>query len=155
MDLQTLFNGEILEADLALDAGDLATDHGLATAIVISLFTDARARSDDELPAGETDQRGWWGDVVSPANAPADRPWMTGSRLWLLSRAKQTPETARRAEHYAREALAWVTAGRYARAAEVAAFWSDAILGRLDLVVTVTRPDGTPERFSFLWRQPQ
>lgn len=153
MDLQTTFNGVLLTADFALAAPDLATDEGLATAIVISLFTDARARPDDVLPPGETDRRGWWGDVVAPANAPADRPWATGSRLWLLRREKQTAETARRAAGYAREALAWIVAGGYGRAVDVSATWAEpeVAVGRLELTVTVTRPDGTPARYTFLW----
>ena len=52
------------------DIGDLKPDNGLYTAVLISLFTDARARDDDALPdvISEEDfpnRRGWWGDSTS------------------------------------------------------------------------------------------
>jgi phage gp46-like protein len=149
MDLQTVFNGETFASDLALSGASLATDDGLATAIVISLFTDGPLQPDDPIPEGETGRGGWWGDVVVPTSAPQGEPWRTGSRLRLLSREKQTPETARRAADYCREALSWIVRRGIASAVDVTATWADA--GRLDLVITVTRPDGTPQRYRHLW----
>lgn len=73
----------------------------LPRAVIISLFTWARARADDELPG--TERMGWWGDSY-PAVA-GDR---IGSRLWLLARAKITNQTAKKAREYAEEALAWL-----------------------------------------------
>lgn len=91
------------EPDLALDPEQprLAEDSGLRTAVLLSLFSDARAEPGDELPDGVS-RGGYWGDAY-PAR-PGDR-W--GSRLWLLSRSTITREVLRRAETYAREALAW------------------------------------------------
>ena len=61
-DIAHTYNPELLAADMSLIGIDLATEEGLYTAVVISLFTDARADKDDELPAGENDsRRGWWG----------------------------------------------------------------------------------------------
>lgn len=62
-------------ADIALKNGALDTDDGLRTAILISLFTDARALDDDVLPAPE-DRRGWWGDAI-----PEIEGDIIGSRL--------------------------------------------------------------------------
>lgn len=83
----------------------LDSDEPLVRAVMISLFTWRRADKDDALPGvGGDDQRmGWWGDTF-PA-VPNDR---IGSRLWLLSRAKLTAETIRRAREYAEEALKWL-----------------------------------------------
>ena len=50
-------------ADININNGDLSADNGLATAVMISLFTDARAPDLTLLPAGENDVRGWWGDI--------------------------------------------------------------------------------------------
>lgn len=75
----------------------------LPRAVIISLFTWARARADDDLPGEE--RMGWWGD--SFAAVPGDR---IGSRLWLLARSKITNTTAQRAKEYAEEALAWLVA---------------------------------------------
>ncbi len=149
MDFKTTFDGKALISDWTLDGGGLALDHGLATAIVISLFTDSMAHPDDVLPDGTTDRRGWWGDAFPPTAAPTDQPWRTGSRLWLLSREKQTSETARRAETYAREALAWMVAMGVAATVDVTGEWTGT--GRLELVITVTRPTGYAEKYSHLW----
>jgi phage gp46-like protein len=63
----------------------------LETAIVLSLFTERR----DEKEGG-----GWWGHTYGEF----------GSRLWTLRREKLLPGLERRAERFAREALAWLVA---------------------------------------------
>ena len=89
--------------ELALKAQDQKIDLGeasaLESAVLISLFTDARV-SDEELPEGEGSRRGHWGDQFTGA--------AIGSKLWLLSRAKRTPETLRLYKDYGREALRWL-----------------------------------------------
>lgn len=150
MDLQTVFNSETLEADWALSAGALASETGLRSAVVISLFTDRRAEVDDLLPDGSGDRRGWWGDLVAPVTAPTGQPWLSGSRLWLLSREKQTAITAHRAETYAAEALAWMTHSGVASAVGVTARWQDR--GWLALQVAITRADGEAETYDLIWR---
>ena len=97
-------------ADVSVVNGDLAVDQGLTTAVILSLFTDRQANPGDSIPDGTTDPRGWWGDMpVDPAQqdgtAPPDH---IGSRLWLLDRALQTPDTLQKAQAYAREALQWL-----------------------------------------------
>ncbi len=120
MDIALRYDADTLLFDLAL-AGDDATrdlegDAGLLTAVIISLFTDARARDDDPLPDERvgvpSDRRGWWGDHVSaPAAGGAQaRPQSLGSRLWLLWREKDLDVVVARAQAYAEEALAWLTA---------------------------------------------
>ena len=101
-DLLLAWDDEIYAGDLVIDddVADLATeDPGLRTAVLVSLFTDRRVA--EGLPPGEAHRRGWWGDTLTGAGE-------IGSRLWLLGRAKRTPETMRRAEGYAREALEWL-----------------------------------------------
>lgn len=116
--------------DLVLAAtGALATDDGLRTAVILSLFLDGRARADD----GAEDRRGWVGDAF----APEDR---VGSRLWLLAREKQTEETRRRAEDYAAEALAWMVEAGLATSVTVRAQWVDR--GLLGLAVSIAAAGG-------------
>jgi phage gp46-like protein len=143
MDIQIAFNGSIF--DFVLAGADLATDAGLQTAVVISLFTDRRADAGDELPDGTTDRRGWWPDTLGEQT---DR---IGSKLWLLSRAKQTQETALRAENYAREALQWLVSDGIAKTVTVAADW--VAQGVLRLQGTIERPDGSFLTFVYdnLW----
>lgn len=131
-------------ADLALATGALATDDGLRTAFLISLFTDARARPDDVLPQGE-DPCGWWGDAYSAK--PDDQ---TGSRLWLLSREKKTPAVLIRARDYAREALAWAIEDGICATIDVVT----EVFGRdgLAIGITATRARGeAAQRFDFVW----
>lgn len=124
-DLRLVWAG--LASDCAMLDGDLAAESGLETAVILSLFCDARAREDDVIPDGTGYRRGWWADSVAPlasggltvredAAAAHDR---IGSRLWLLSREKQLPEVLRRAKDYAEEALAWLIDDGVARRVSV------------------------------------
>lgn len=113
--------------DLAVDGYDLATEDGLRTAVIVSLFTDRRAEPDDEIPDGSGDRRGWWADPT------------LGSRLWLLARAKETPDTLARARAYAIEALQWLVDDGVATAVDVTAEW--ARRGVLGLRIAITLAD--------------
>ena len=123
-------------ADLALSGADLAIEDGLKSAVITSLFTDARC-SKDELPEWETDRRGWWGDGLDDLDGKKVR---RGSKLWLLAREKQTEATRQRAQDYASEALAWLVEEGAAEAVSVTAQWAGRSL--LSLLVRITLPDG-------------
>ncbi len=111
----------------------LASGNDLETAILISLFTDRRASPDDEIPDGTSDPRGWWGDLG------ADVP--IGSRLWLLSRAKQTAETLQRANDYIIEALQWLIDDGVVVKFDVTVEWTD--LSRLGARIVAHKSDGS------------
>ena len=133
---------ELPRFDLSIDGPDLATDAGLYTACVVSLFTDRRAEADDALPDGGDDRRGWWGDAFSPAEGDK-----IGSRLWLLAREKQLPEVLRRAREYATEALQWLIDDGIARQVDVAA--ENPRQGVLALTIRILRPDGSTAEVKF------
>lgn len=146
MDIRTVFIDMDRGIDLALDQFALATDDGLETAVVLSLFSDARAHDDDVLPHGQTDRRGWWADAYPAADG--DR---FGSRLWLLRASKQLQESLTDARQYAEESLAWLVEDGAARKVEVETFIArDEVMG---MIVRIFRPDGTvaPIRFETLW----
>jgi len=132
--------------DVGLTGPDLATDDGLETAVLVSLFTDRRAEPDDRLPDGSDDLRGWWGDTFS--DQPNDR---IGSRLWLLCREKQTTAVVERAREYAKEALTWLTADGAAKSVTVEA--EIATTGVLALAIEIERPDTSrvSYRYSYAW----
>ncbi|GGG31052.1 hypothetical protein GCM10010964_18750 [Caldovatus sediminis] len=106
--------------DLVVQDGDLALDRTAATAMLVSLGSDGRARADDALPdepsatpaadaaepAALAPRRGWCGDALDR------RGRRIGCRLWLLERAKGGEQTRRRAEAYAAEGLDWLRAER-------------------------------------------
>ena len=90
--------------ELTVENGDFVNDSTFTTALIISLFTDRRAKAEDPLPDPEnTDRRGWWADNL--AEVQDDR---IGSRLWLLSREKTIKDVLIRAKQYAEEALEWL-----------------------------------------------
>lgn len=145
-DAALFWSDETFSADLALVGGDLQSEAGLRTAVIISLFSDRRARDDDPLPQDGADRRGWWADI-----AASDADDQIGSRLWLLSREKQTPQVVARAREYALEALGWMVRDRVALSVEIEARISAP--GVLGLAVFITRPDGPGrERFDFVWK---
>lgn len=88
--------------DLAIVNDDLELEDGLRTAVLLSIFTDARA-DEDELPDTEPERRGWWADVLAD-----DDTQKTGSKLWLLAREKDTPDLLPRLEECFRAALQWL-----------------------------------------------
>lgn len=97
-------------ADLAFAQGGLVLDATPLTPAVVSLLSDRRARPDDPLPLPVAPtltpdvlnpRRGWVGDALATDGQRC------GSRLWLLSRERETNAVRNRAELYAREALAW------------------------------------------------
>lgn len=133
--------------DLKVAGPSLENDEGLETAVVISLFTDRRAREGDPLPPGVLNRRGWWGD--SFPDAPGDQ---IGSRLWMLAREKQLPSVLARAQEYAQEALQWMIEDGVARAVVVTAeVVRDGVLG---LGIEITRSDRPVARYRFdtFWR---
>jgi len=84
--------------------GGLRSREALQTAILIQLFSDARARDDDILPDDlDPNRRGWWGDGVDRAEEQG--AYDLGSRLWLLRRSPLTIDTAARARDMVIEAL--------------------------------------------------
>lgn len=148
-DLALAWDAAAFSADLMLADGALATDDGLKTAVLISLFSDARASADDALPQPGADRRGWWGDTLSDAGDEI------GSKLWLLSREKTLSSTLERARTAARDALEWLIEDGIASAVEVVAervLRNGRDTGTLALGVTISRPTGPArQRFDFVW----
>ncbi len=136
--IRLVYDPELMECDLAqAEDGGLEEGDELATAVLISLFTDAPAGPDDEVPEG-VDRGGWWGDSF-PEDDTDRRPW--GSRLWLLTLGPVTPATPVRARAYALEALEWMIVDGVASSVDVAAERNDR--GGLSLRIEITLTDGS------------
>jgi len=126
--------------DITFEAGDVRHEYGLATSVLISLFTDARAPDVTVLPLGETSLRGWWGDTGTQH--------ITGSLLWLVQREKMLPEVAEKAREYCVDALQWLLDEDIVESVEVEAeLIKPSILG---IKVTLTR--GNAIRYEILWK---
>lgn len=152
-DLALVWNADSFTGDLLLSGGRLASDDGLRTAILISLFTDARAADDAVLPEDGDDRRGWWGDALAEGAGPdagtARDPDRIGSLLWLLARSKITDRVIAQAHHTCHEALAWLVRDGVAAAVRV---FVEAQGSRLAIAVELDRPSGPGrQRFDFTW----
>src|SRR5262245_45831699 len=98
---------------MTVENNDLATEDGLKTAVLISLYTDRRVTR-EELPDEETSLRGCWTDVFEEEGDKI------GSKLWLLERQKITTEVLRKFRQYCEEALQWLINDKIAQSVEVA-----------------------------------
>jgi phage gp46-like protein len=140
--------------DRDTSGGDLATEEGLETAVVISLFTDRRAAKTDQLPTGETDRRGCWQDATLEALPAGTRDPGIGSMLWLLQREKTMSTVLARAKQYAEQALAWMIEDRIAESITVTAERSGAPgSDRMTLRVEIRRPKrpAITYRYDYNW----
>ena len=150
MDIALTFNTLTLTSDINLIRGDLESEKDLATAVILSLFSDRRARSDDPLEPNES-KRGWWGDTYAEINND-----QFGSRLWLLRREKVLEKVLTRAQQYAQESLQWLIDDRVAEkinvTTEVVGKRSDGVLG---IRVEVKKPNRTAQsyKFDYAWEQ--
>jgi phage gp46-like protein len=96
-----IFKNENGHYDVSIDdEGDFATLNSLDTAIQLSLFCDVRADESEE-PVNEL-RRGYWGNTLHDVDG-----FEVGSKLWLLSQAKNTVNTLNSAVDYARQCLQW------------------------------------------------
>lgn len=102
--------------DAALANGDLEGEAGLATCVLISLFSDARDGSD----------RGWC------LETPGDR---FGSRLWTLRGRSTSRETRLLAVQYAREALQWMIEDEIAERIDIVGTYLSRELLNLDIQI--------------------
>lgn len=126
-------------ADINIVNGDMMKDGGLASAVFISVFTDARSPSVTLLPLGENELKGWWGDL--------DQDITTGSLLWLVQREKALPEVAAQAREYIKDSLEWLVDDNIA---SIVAIDSQIIKPQsLQIIIKIHR--GSSKEFAYLW----
>jgi phage gp46-like protein len=127
-------------AYIAVDGVDLLRDPGFETAVLISLFTDARADDSDVLPSAGISRRGYFGSSLLGFNL--------GSKLWLLERSKLgDTNTLRLAEQYIRDALEWMRTDGIASSIEAVAVVSGR--NQLNFSVKIKRKDVDDITFKF------
>lgn len=138
-DIATVWDPLNARGDWVIDPPGLQQGSDLFTAVIISLFTDATAVAADVIPDGTNDPRGWWGDLGQ------DRP--IGSKLWLLDRAKLTPQLASQAKDYATDALKWLIDDGVAASVTVTTQITPPAM--LAMQVVIAQPSGPPTVFNF------
>lgn len=149
-DITTIWNSLTGKGDWQILNGSLESGSELATAVLISLFTDRRAQPSDVIPDGTKDPRGWWGDVGADGNIDE---W--GSRLWLLDRSiAPTTEVLNSAKTYCKEALDWMVTDGIAASIDIVTQWN--ANNFLAIQVTINQGTGTNPlimQFQLLWNE--
>ena len=144
-DIALNFNNTTKEYDISITNGDLTSCDGLETAVIVSLFTWARASAsevDDGAP-----RFGWWGDKIDEDNTDS-----TGSKLYLLKRCKITEETLAKAKEYIESALKWLITDGIASQVLVSVERNADDKNRIDATVSIVRGDKTKTmKFNDLW----
>ena len=139
-DLTIAWNNEAGLGDICVDGPDLVGSDDLATAVLVSLFTERRAQPGD-LPEGDVDRRGWFGDQVGEGDDPI------GSLLWLLDRRKLTNVVLALAQRYAFDALEWMIGDGVALGVDTTT--TRTAHERMGLVVQLRLPSGDVREFEF------
>ena len=107
------------------------------SAMILSLFSDAPAATDDALPRGDNDPRGWW----------ADGDVKIGSRLWIHLQRPRNQATLDQLRADCLEALQWMMDDGVATSVTVVMAWRDiTAVAAIDVV----RNSGS-HRFDFAW----
>ena len=138
-DTSTIWLPALGRGDWLQQGAVLQTGNDLQTAILISIFTDRLADTDDVIPDGSGDPRGWWGDL--------GEQYPIGSRLWMLSRAKHTAATAALAKDYIAEALKWLIDDGVVAKFDIDVQWMAG--SQLGASVTAYRIDGSTVAMNF------
>ena len=117
----------------------LAEDGGLGTAVILSLFLNARANADDPLPdPNSQDRGGWWAGPI-------------GSRLWTFRRSTNTAKTRSEMWDACVEALEWLREDGIARDVKVEVVPHDTDPSAVQINVIVTEETGSEQAYSFVW----
>lgn len=140
-DLQILYDKKNSIFDLVLLDGDLALDQGLESSLLVSLFSDSLI-DQDELPFQETKLRGWWADGVDETLNDS-----TGSKLWLLDRAKQNDENLTLAQTFAEQATQWLLDDVISSEIEVSTSYLES--GVIEIDIDITKPQGNTVNYKF------
>jgi len=130
-------NGHAVDAIIDPGSG-LAEGSDLATAVLISLFTDAEAGDDDTPTDGTANRRGWWGGSI-------------GSKIWLRLRMKPGDDLLALVRNDISDALAWMITDGVAAQIDVTTEFTRP--GMLGAQVTIYRRSGgtVALKFSRLW----
>ena len=101
-DIRLFWNNKIGEGDIQFLNGDFVTGKELETAVLLSIFTDARVQD-----FKEGDKSGWWGDLLQIVED--ENVHITGSKIWSVRRQKITQHIINLIKAYCYESLSWIS----------------------------------------------
>ena len=123
--------------------GDLKTVDGMETALLVSLFTDARL---DESQVPPPLARGGWVGNIRTAKEPRD----LGGKLWALENARLTTYTLAQRKEQCTRCMDWLLKdGLIRNAAAVSSYNNDTIADNIQ----ITARDGAKYEAVYLWRK--
>lgn len=129
--------------DLALSGADFANVDGLETALIVSLFTDARAKPSQVKSPDR--RRGWVGNIL---NAETGR--QLGSRLWVYDQSRLTPDIMNAVAEEAKRCLFWMVQDGVARSVNAGVEKNSD--RSINIVIDIVTASGENRRYELLWR---
>lgn len=141
-DIRLVYDNTKMHCDWVITDGDLDTDGDLETAVLLSLFTNARAPDGTKPPNGSTDLGGCWIDSVEG--------YSMGSLLWTIEGAKKVGNSLlTHARTICEQALQWLIDDGVVGGVTVQTSWLNA--GALNIGIRLTKPDGADVSFRYAW----
>jgi phage gp46-like protein len=154
-DIRIVFDNTIGYGDFNMIDGALDLGHDLETAILISLFTDAAADPEDNMPPGERDDpRGVWFDTYLAFEDPLLTPIPNdriGSKLWQIFWRQRNQDTLNWARDQAYISLEWLIIDGVAATISTDAQFVGS--GGVGITGVITEPSGRKTPFSYVWPQ--
>lgn len=129
--------------DIAISNGDISTADDLSTAVLISLFSDARVSSSEGTAQGYP--RGFWGDDVDDSD-----PYPTGSLLWTLEGKTIINQTIIDAKKFCEDALEWMIRDEIAKSIDVTVTRTG--LESLEIGIVIHRSNDQTYRYYYNWQ---
>jgi len=127
-----------------LESGLLIREDTLDSAVIMSLFSDARAKDDTKLPLDVSNKRGWCGDEYFNDHGS---DW--GSLMWTRYSSKTTEETRRFMVFAAKGSLQHLVDNNIAERVEVDGNWRSNSL--LALEITIYKADTLAPPYAAVW----
>lgn len=141
-DIRLIYDNSKGHCDWVIADGDLDTSDDLETAVLLSLFTDARAPDGTVPPDGTTDLRGCWMDYYEG--------WSMGSLLWTIEGSKKVGNSLlTHARTICEQALQWLIDDGVVGKVAVTTSWLTG--ASLNIGIVLTAPDGADRSFQYAW----
>lgn len=130
--------------DLVIEDADIGSVEGFEGAVIVSLFTDARA--DETLSPNPLNRRGWIGDIETIGEGTS-----IGSLMWVLDQARLTQDTINNANLYVKEALGWMIINNVAKDVQVEV--SSDNMREITINVQITSYDDETSQYFHTWKR--
>jgi len=141
-DIRLIYDNTAGHCDWVSLGSDLDTSHDLETAVLLSLFTDARAPDGTVPPDGTGDLRGCWIDYYEG--------WSIGSLLWTIEGTKKVGNSLlTHARTICEQALQWLIDDGIIGTVGVSTSWINGSTLKIDIVLT--SPKGVSQSFQYAW----